>query len=72
MPMAGIVEDAGLAAGPDARQHARQHRAQARPGHGGAGIDRRKHHPRPIHQRADAGRADIQVVAVELGRAGDA
>ncbi|KPM88221.1 hypothetical protein AOR11_25045, partial [Vibrio alginolyticus] len=70
--MAGVVEHAGRTAAANLGHHVRHHRPQTGPGHHAAGVDAGEALVDPLHQRADAIGADIAVVAVELGGAGDA
>ena len=72
MTVTGVVEHARPAAGANARQHAWHHRTQACPGNDPLGRDRREQMPRPGDKWVDPHIANVAVVAIELGSAGDA
>lgn len=70
--MARVVEHAWVPAAANARQHVRHHRAKAGPGHGLARAHAREVGPAPGDQRIDALGANVAVVAVVFGCAGNA
>eukprot|EP01136_Pigoraptor_vietnamica_P021553 Opistho-1_new@71843 len=70
--VAGVVEHVGQSARTHARHHVRHHGPQAGPGFHPARAHAGETLVHPVHQRPDAVGADVQVDAVELGRAGHA
>eukprot|EP01136_Pigoraptor_vietnamica_P021551 Opistho-1_new@71841 len=69
--VAGVVEHVGQSARTHARHHVRHHGPQAGPGLDAARAHAREAPVDPVHERADAVGADVEVHAVELGRARD-